>query len=487
MLKLHYKPQFFLIATACCIVVIGCESPPESQSDSTIHDWRTTIDQSSNSKIDSAIHEEQPLDLKQLKQRLLAAYATHWPLIPAEYQHEQLPEVLGDPMPELRVFGIERVAVLLRDGEATEEELQLVVDRLRDNNPTVRLAVAKLLPEINVLGLPEYVANALSSESNEQVATLELSFFQTQPHPSALEPTIDRISTGPVEPAAKALIVLLKTISVTNKDAKQIVRIVQRARLMNNVPSLITLEAMLGDSTVQQNLVHLLHNTDESIRIATAQGFSSAGYAEPLIRLANDPTMYAFALTALQKRGGINAFKELINLYIAQSPQWNSACFAISVSLDTGSLLRADDMLRRLGVHELRLSILESIWEKTNRGIPAKRAIARRAVPLMIKMGDAVGALQLLDTFDESLVDEDLLSLRFSAAIAASAWDAAEDARPEPQAWITAWEIKKDADPTVATVIHQQIVQRFGEQLTKPQRALLDIEPIEDFDTNQTP
>ncbi|MDP7005809.1 MAG: hypothetical protein QF718_06330 [Phycisphaerales bacterium] len=481
----HFKYQLYLFAVICGISFGGCEAPQEIQNKPPSPKQPTSTNQESKVTENSLVQQNQLLENEQLKQRLITAYATHWPLIPTEYQHELLPEVLGDPIPALKVFGIERVGVLLRDGEATEEELQLVVDLLRNQNHIVRLAVAKLLPEINVLGLQEYVAKSLSFETNQQVASLELDFFRTQPHPSALRTTIERLSSGPVEPAAKALIVLLDTNMVTRKTANSIVQTVQQSRLLNDMPSLITLEAMLGDSDVQHNLIPLLHNSNEDIRIATAQGFSTAGYAEPLIELTDDPVMYSYALSALQKRGGIEGFKELIKLYKPETPKWNTAAFTISNSLDTTSLLRADDMLKRLELHDLRLSILQSIWEKQNRDIPDKRGIATRTVSLMIKMGNAVGALQLLDTFDEALIDEDLLSLRFTAAIAASAWDEAEDARPEPLAWIAAWEKIKDNDLTVAAVIHQQIVQRFKEQLTESQRELLGINQPKD--SNQTP
>jgi len=422
-----------------------------------------------------------------LRMRLIEAYAIYWPLISSEYQHEQLPNVLGDSIPALRVFGIERVAVLLRDGEATIEELQLVVDRLRDPEPTVRMAAAKLLPEINVPGLSEYVSNSLAAEIDIQVATQELLFFQTRPHPSAVNPVIARLELGPIETAADTLIVLLQSADIEQERKQRIVTIVQQTRQTNNLPSLITLEAMLGSDKVKRSLIHLLDNPVEAIRLAVAQGFSSAGFAEPLISRANNAVMYSHALTALQNQGGIGAFIDLMNLHTADDPSWDAAVFAITVSLDTSSLLRADDILKGMQANALRLSILTSIWGDTpERTTAAKKAIARRTVPLMISSGDAVGALQLLDVFGESIVDEDLLALRFAAAIAASAWDTAADVHPEPIHWITAWQALKKNDPATATVIKQQIIQRFDEQLTQSQRESLGIEQT-DTTPNNTP
>ena len=97
-------------------------------------------------------------------------------------------------------------------------------------------------------------------------------------------------------------------------------------------------------------------------------------------------------------------------------------------------------MLNRIELDDLRLSILSNVWKNASeKSLAARKAIAKRTVPLMIIQGDAVGALQLLDIFGESLIDEELITLRFAAAINASAWDAAEDARPEPSLWIAEW------------------------------------------------
>jgi hypothetical protein len=104
----------------------------------------------------------------------------------------------------------------------------------------------------------------------------------------------------------------------------------------------------------------------------------------------------------------------------------------------------------------------------------------------MIVTGDAMGALQLLDVFGEALVDEDLLSLRFAAAISASAWDAAADARPVPEPWITVWQTVKESDPTAAAVIRQQVILRFNDLLTPQQKEFLGIVQV-DAITNQDP
>lgn len=459
-----------LTITVCSLFATGCEAPPATSAQSSVHD----------SDFVRNLEASQAMTIDALRLRLLESYSLYWPLISPEYQHEHLPTVLSDPLPELRAFGIERVAVLLRDGDASEEELQLVVDLLRDPNPIVRLEAAKLLPEINVPGLSEYVANSLAVENSPLVIEEELSFFRTRPSLKAIEPTIALLTLAPVDSAAKTLIVLLDANPISDDTKRYIVQTVQRTRRLNDSPSLITLEAMLGNQVVQRKLVHLLRHPNKEIRLAVARGFASSGYAQPLIDRATNPELYEYALIALQERVGIESFKQLMDLYQPENEQWNLAAFAVATTLDTSSLLRADDMLKRIEMNELRLLILSSVWENADeKSLAARKAIARRTVPLMISSGDAVGALQLLNVFGESLVDEDLLSLRFAAAISGSMWDAAADARPVPEPWIDAWQSLKGTDPTAAAVIRQQITLRFKNQLTEQQKEFLGVVQVD--------
>jgi len=450
---------------ATCILLTACEAPQPSKHQS-----------SSFTNAEWLIDRAPATTEQELRSRILETFVSFWPSIATEHQHERLPALLIDPLPEIRKFGVERVAVFLRDGQATERELQLVVDKLKDPSASVRLASAKLLPEIDVAGLEEFVVSALATESNIRVASEELVFFQTRPHSSAFNVVVDRIQQGPIEPAAKSLVSLLDTMAVSESRAMQIVKIVKRVRKHYPVPELITIEAMLGCDKDKNRLIPLLHSSNTASRLAVAKGFAAAGYAAPLIKIADQPQMYEYALEALRNQESIEAFVELIALHQENNTQWNIAAIAISSSLDTSSLLRADDMLDRLGEDQLRLTILKSIWENVgHRSRAAQKAIARRAVPLMIDQDDAVGALQLLDAFGESLVDEDLLNLRFQAAISASAWDAAADTQSSPEPWIDAWIAVQEEDPNAATVIRQQIQQRFGEQLTTSQRETLGI------------
>jgi|GEM_PF-2282511 hypothetical protein len=473
MLRIQFATFPLIIATISFLVVVGCEAPQQ-----TAPVQKQTLKQTPKTDSQPIIATANNNRVDVLRGRIVDTYTRYWPLISSEHQHDQLPSVLGDPMEELRIFGIERVGVFIRDGEATEEELQLVIDRLTDKSPDVRLAAATLLPEISVVGIADYVADVLTNEDNQEVIEQELIFFQTVSHPCAILPTIQRLRQNPMGEAANTIIYLLNTNDVSEKTKNDILQIVLKSRQRDNIPALLTLEAMLGNNETKKRLIRLLDYQDKTIRVAVALGFAYAGFSEPLIRRSNDPVIYTYALLALQENKDIASFKKLLDIQKEDDSNWETAVFTIASSLNMSELLRANDMLARLKLDELRLSILSDVWKNaSSKNHAVRKTIAGLLIPLMIKLGDAVGALQLLDVFEESLIDDDLITLQFIAAMNASAWDAAEDARPDPDLWIAEWEKVQTIDPNAANVMKKQIIQRFIERLTPEQLKLLEIEP----------
>ena len=452
-------------------LITGCEAPQEAATQNNA-EWPFSVTENKNTPQVKYTPDD-------LRERLVETYSEYWPLISLENQHEKLIQVLTDPLPELRVFGIERVGILLRDREATKEELQAVAFLLKDRETQVRRAAAKLLPETELSGLKEFVATALEEETDHEVARAELHYFQTYPLEEAFEPIARRIQNGPVIPAAKAIIAMLNAGMVSTEQEQELLRIVKKRRKLKDEAELITIEAMTGTAKDKKRLADLLTSSDQIKQLAVAKGFAATGYSSPLIPFANDDKIYKLILVALQNKADINSFISLIQLQKTNNDDWDAAAITIASALDIGSLLQADDMIKRSGRDALRLKILKHIWQNANeRTLSAKKAIARRAVPLLIEQSDYVGALQLLDSFGETLVDDDLLMLRFRAAIFAAAWDTAADAKPMLSPWIEMWLELQEIDGAIAEIIKQQIEQRFGSQLTSSQRALLGITEI---------
>ena len=192
------------------------------------------------------------------------------------------------------------------------------------------------------------------------------------------------------------------------------------------------LSAMLVDTKVQQELIPLLKSPDKSIAVAVVQGFASAGFAE------HETILY-----------GPDSIQDLIEqkaIDAEDDPDWDAAVFAIAIKLDFTSLIHTDDMLKDSDKSTLRHSILQAV-----------------------------------DAYQE----EDLLTRRFDAAIAASAWDAAAATRPIRKPWIEAWELKA-GEQTTADAIRKQIYLRFRDKLSASEKELLGNEEV-DSSPDQNP
>ena len=475
--------QIVLALCFCSLSLIAsCESPQQvTKTDGSDFPFKIESETKPVINTQPVLHKTEGF-----RKRVLDTYETYWPLISLEHQHQKLPGVLSDPLPEIRTFGIERVAILLRDNEATIDELQLVVNLLSDSDESVRFAVAKLLPEIEFSGLEEFVTLALADETNVDIANAELMYFQRHPYSGSFDVIIDKLSKEPNSAAALALIELLITHNISAERKRLLYKLANQVRQHNSTPELLTIEAMVGTEESRRALAEFLNSQNRELQLAVAKGFAEAGYAKPLIGFAHDSDFYKLALRALQQTASIDAFKSLMQLQRPSDADWDAAVINIGQNLQTSDLLRADDMLQRSGRNSLRLALLHSVWEQSgSRSLPERRTIAKRTVPLQIEEGDAVGALQLLDTFGESLVDEDMLALRFRAAIFASAWDAAADAMPSPEPWINAWLELKESNQAVADVILQQIKSRFESTLNHQQLDLLGIAPTTTTESNE--
>ena len=415
---------------------------------------------------------------EEMRSRLIDTYKELWPLISIDQQHKKLPTLLRDPLPELRVIGIERISVLNRDGEATEDELLLVVSMLDDADQGVRLSAAKLLPEINVIDLHQRVISALKHEQDHEVAAFEILYFKDNPHQEAIAPVLARLDSPLIEESAKTLISLLRETPSSKENFANWNQIVKSVKKNRAHPSLLTLEAILGTDQDREALTRLLDSDSESTRLAVANGFASVGYWEPLVPFKNDPTIAPSLIAGLQTRGDLEAFKTLLSLRSTlDSSVWDIAALHILKSIDTRSFLLADDILSEADETDLRVNILMNVWKQSgNRSLSARIAIAKRTIPLLNSKGRSDEALRLLEAYGDGMVDEDLLSLQFHTAILASSWDSAADVRQNPQPWISEWETMKTKDPAAAVVIRQQIIQRFEQQLTQTQSEILGLE-----------
>lgn len=411
--------------------------------------------------------------------RVADAYRELWPLIAVDEQQARLPALLEDPLVPVRVFAVERVAVLLRDGNADADLQLLLLDRLGDEQPVVRGAAAALLPEIHVDAGAAAVAAALVAESDEAVAILELLFFEDRPNEHAIEPVLHCLAHGPVAPAARAAVALLDHVEVDPGAQSAMLRAARRGLRRSNAPALHTLRACLGDSDDRQQAVAVLDGSDSELAEAVARGLAMAGSTDALLRRAQNPMLYPWAVRALLRRGDRASLEALLDLR-PPTPDLagtrDGAAMAMAASLGTTDVLRTDDYVKGGSNAALRLALLQAAWGGTmDRTGSERKALARRIVPLLLDAARPTEALQLLESFDAAITEEDLLDLKFTSAIRAAAWSAAADVRPDSEAWMAQWRLLREDDGQAANALFQQITLRFADTLSAAQRRELGL------------
>lgn len=455
-----------ILAIPIAFHTLGCEATPQQKSSTALGSPTDFV--KTNKQEEAAATQ---LDIVEVYQEL-------WPLIPIEQQHKKLPSLLTNDLPDLRSFGIKRVSILNRDGEATEAELLSIVTLLGDPNPKVRVAAAEMLPEISLPQVPVTVARYLASEMNEEVVLAEITYFITNPHPDAAQPVIAWLNSPLVQQSSEALVAIFTDTRLFGQVDELWIDAVKQAQQTYSEPALLTLEIIVGSDTNRQQCKELLARASDANRRAVATGFAAIGAWEPLLPYKNDTELSPFLIDALQVKGDLDSFEMLLTLKASiETGVWSNASVQILKNLDTRSLLLADNMLLQANETELRLNTLLAIWKQSeNRSLAARIAIAKRAIPLLNDAGRSDEALQILEEYGDSIIDDELLTLQFDTAILASLWDSAADVRPEPAPWVQAWVSMKENDPPSAVVLRQQILQRFETTLTNEQQTLLGVE-----------
>lgn len=431
-------------------------------------------------------------DNEVLHDRLLATWRDLWPLLSLQEQRARIPALLAEEDAMLRAFAIDRIAVLLRDGDAEESILRLLVGRLGDPDPLLREATATLLPEIEFDGLPEVVAEKLREESDQRVAAMELNYLRDRPAAGTADVVLLRLNQGPAEAAAEAMVSLLENELVEPSLRDEILIAVRRSNRLPDQASMLTLLATLGTPDDRRRLMVVLDGGTSPMRRAVAKGFAMARVAGPLVQRADDKLIYPIAMEALDRQGDLAS----LLLILRRSPPEESligardaAAVSVAATIAVDDLLIADATMASLSPPTLRIAVLLAGWTGEERSDGDRKMIARQLVPALIEEGRATEAVQLLESFDDGITEDDLLQLKFIAALRAGAWNAAADVRPEPQSWIDQWMTISSTDADAADLMRRQIILRFEATLDASQRETLGLpEPIvADGESVETP
>jgi hypothetical protein len=336
------------------------------------------------------------------------------------------------------------------------------------------------------------VVEKLREESDGRVAAMELNYLRDRPATGAAEVVLLRLNRGPAEAAAEAMVSLLENELVETSLRDDILIAVRRSNRVPDQAAMLTLLATLGTPDDRRRLMVVLDGGTSSMRRAVAKGFAMAHVAGPLVQRADDELIYPIAMEALERQGDL----ESLLVILRRSPPEESligardaAAVSVASTIAVDDLLIADATMASLSPPTLRIAVLLAGWSGDDRTNGDRKMIARQLVPALIEEGRATEAVQLLESFDDGITEDDLLQLKFIAALRAGAWNAAADVRPDPQSWIDQWSTISSRDPDAAELMRRQIILRFEDTLDTSQREALGLpEPgIADGESVETP
>ena len=181
--------------------------------------------------------------------RLLTAYRDFWPLLTIEQQQARLLPLLQDELPSVRVFGLGRLAIQLRDGHDTPGGQEAAAVLLAAPTPSVRAAVATLIPELDPATIDPAVIERFYAETNAAVLAAML------PRIAAIQPnliTAEKVTPLLSEPTSRAAAInamwtVLSAAGQTDQDrADALLPAVRKAFELEQTPQAGALLTLIG-------------------------------------------------------------------------------------------------------------------------------------------------------------------------------------------------------------------------------------------------
>jgi len=447
--------------------------------------WYRLISESLASR--AALLQQQVLEQRQANdqtsRQLFSTYRDLFPALPIEEQLRRLPHLLQDKLPTVRQFGLTRVGVLTRDSvRMTAEIIELVRAAINDSSPDVRQSATELLDEMDDERAAEVIAARLATEDDPKDIAVMLAVLSHRPSATAIEPALRLLADDTVcDNAADALWQMMQSPSLS-AELQQRVRDAARAAAKRRLtPSTLRLAALLGDERDILDLTEVLDGDDSRLRAAVAEGYWKRPLRQPLVDRADDEVIYPFAIRAVADGpADLAAFNTLVALKPSEANRalWNEMVVRLASRMQPAEILAADDSLRALAYADARLrrDVLSSVGlARETLGAADRMGIIERLAPLLIDLGDATRAWELLESLNGSALGA-LRVVHFQAAVLTGHYDRAATLQPDSAAWISLLGREVDRGNPVCLRLYDEIQRRFAEVLGPPDlQTLADI------------
>jgi len=413
--------------------------------------------------------------------RLLETIRDFWPYLSIEQQQERLIPLLSDELVSVRLFGLDRLAVHLRDGHESAAGQEAALALLQDANPAVRRAVANLLPEFAPAAADAAAIVRFPIESDPAVlAALLPRIASAQPElmtADVIGPLLGTPTVGPV--AIESMHHVLSDPARRDTiDTGALLPAVRSTFELTPTPRGGALLTLLGEPEDLRMLEQRLDDEDAAWRTAIADAMLTRGVTGPLHARAADPAIYLVAIRAARLGGDLEALRTIASMAPPEphAPLWSQALLETAQGLPTTDALAADDLLVSAGITPAeRAALLRAAYTAEDLPADAVAPIASRLAPLVLETGDPRAAYGLLDLVAESDLTDTLRSLKFEAAMRGRLYDDAATVNGEPASWIAVYESLRDGQPDAAELVRAEIVRRFQDVLDDAMRERLGV------------
>jgi len=404
---------------------------------------------------------------------------------PLERQFERLPQDLADPLPQARLFALDRISVLVRDSIPIPDAVQeKVVACLDHPNSDIRRRASSLLTELDHPQLSALLATRLPGERSPQVARAWLDALALRPTAAAIEaalPWLQRSETS--ASAANAIWSSLNRTPPAEIDTEHLGNAAGIAYQTFPSPSAARLAAFLVNADLLQPFEAMLSGDDADLARNVAEGMAARRHTAPLLTNAGREAVLPFAIRAIvDELPTLEGLRLLLSIRPAEGlfARWEDAVRTIVRRLPPGELLDADDLLRDSPAvsDTLRETTLIAAL-LTDEPPPAADQIGQlltRVLPLLIRNGASLRGYELLATFTvRASPDVHLDDLRLRLTLLVGRFDEAAGITSDIHDWLAVLEETAEYDPAGVGRLHAEIERRWADSLTPEDRKRLEV------------
>ncbi|MCA9285367.1 MAG: hypothetical protein KDA22_09145 [Phycisphaerales bacterium] len=405
--------------------------------------------------------------------RLTQAYQELFVSLSPEQRQDRMVALLADDTAPIRVFALDAVDRMIRNGEVPAPALQqALAERLADREPTIRALALRLLDDLGSSSLKQAFAASFQTEQDPKVIEAYLDVLVRHPAAAAFPRLVQLLDDPKLdEAAARAVFRLYDEKRLPDDWREQVQEKAERALDVRWTPAFVRLYGISCDASGLVRLQDVLQNDDPLMRRAAAEALRRRGQWEPLVAKLDDEAVFPAAVRALADPPvDLARIRQLAAIRPPESLQseWEGNLQRAANAIPLDEVLAADDALASLlpTSPKVRIEALLRLVDAEPGTISnaVRRDAVLRVCGLLLELGDAKQAMATLDR-TQLPVDADIDALRFRALALGGDFDRAARLSSKPEDWLSLfrWAVPRERiDPVM---LRDEIRDRFGEAI----------------------